>query len=101
MTPRVLEQVLEEGFTGPDEKGEHSQDRDLLLGRLKPQAGNKAFFLVDHHIDGDTDQDLGRDVEQLVDDGTSGGGDDLTAVSAGVLQQAAKGGKAAGGFVAV
>ena len=97
VAPEDLEQVLEYRFAGPDKEGQHSQDGDLLLSGLKAQARHKAFFLVYHHVDGDTNQDLRCDIEQLVDDGASGGGNDLATIAASVFQQSAQGGKAAGG----
>lgn len=55
-----------------------------------PQGGDEAFLLIDHHIDGDTDQDLGRDIKQLVDDGAHGGLDNGPAISARVANQPVK-----------
>ena len=96
VAPEHLEQVFEQRFAGPDKEGEGGQHGDLLLGGLKAQPGHKAFFLVHHHVDGHADQDFRGDVEQLVDDGAGGGGDDPAAVAPGVPEQATQGGEAAG-----
>ena len=96
VAPENLEQVLKQRLASPDEEGEHRQDGDLLLRSLKAQAGNEALFLVHHHIDGDADQYFRGNVEELVDDGAGGGGDDLAPVTTRVSKQAAESGKAAG-----
>src|SRR5690606_16834955 len=77
VAPEDLEQVFEDGFAGPDEEGEHRQDGDLLLCGLKAQAGNEAFLLVHHDVNGNTNENLRSNVEELVDDRTGSGCNDL------------------------
>ena len=101
IAPEDLEQVFEQGFTGPDKEGEYRQNGDLFLSGFKAQACHKAFFLVDDHINGDADQDFRGNIEQFVDDRAGCSGDDLPAISPGVSEQAGQGSKTAGGFVAV
>src|SRR5690606_14793464 len=98
VAPEDLVEVLEQGFAGPDKKGEYGKDQDLFPGGFEAQRGDEALFLVDYHIDGDTDEDFGGNIEQLVDDRAGGGRDDLAAVASGIAQQPAKGREAAGGF---
>ena len=101
VAPENLEQVLKQGFTGSDKEGEYGQYGDLFLGGFKTQASHKALFLVDDHINGNAYQDFRGNIEQFIDDGAGGGGDDLPAISPGVSEQAGEGSKTAGGFVAV
>ena len=101
VAPQDLEQIFEQRFAGPDEKGEYGQNGDLFLGGFKTEASHKALFLVDDHINGDTDQDFRGNIKEFVDDRAGGGSDDLSAISPGVSQQAGQRSKAAGGLVAV
>src|SRR5690606_20761077 len=63
----------------------------------KTERGNKRRLLVDHHVDGNTDQDFRGNIEQLVDGRTGDGGKDAWPVAAGVTQQATERLPTAGG----
>ena len=97
VAPQDLVEVLEQRLAGPDKEGQDRQNEYLLLGRGEAEARHEARLLVDHHVDGHADQDLGGDIEQLVDDRAGAGGEDAPAVAAGVAQQAHQRLEAAGG----
>ena len=87
IAPKNLEQVLKQGFPGPDDKGQAAQNQDLLFSGGEAKMGDKALFLIDHHINRNPDQDFRRDIEQLVNDGAGGCGDNMAAVAPGIAQQ--------------
>jgi len=60
---------------------------DLLPGLGEPERGREAVLPVYHHIDGDADEDLRGDVEQLVDRRAGHRRGNPPAVAAGVAQQ--------------
>ena len=91
VAPEDLEQVFEYGFAGPDEEGEDRQNGDLFLGGFKPQARHEAFFLIDHHINSNTNQDFRGNVEQLVKYRAGGRGDELAPIASGIAQKSHQG----------
>src|SRR5690606_9356079 len=75
-------------LAAPDEDREDPEQEDLGEEIFDPEACEEALLALDHHVDGHADEDLRRDVEELVDDGINGAAHVPAAEFAAVREEA-------------
>ena len=68
VSPGDLMQILEQRLETPDDEGEDRNGEDLIPRLREPPSGQKRRFLLDHGVEGDTDENRWGEVEQLVED---------------------------------
>lgn len=67
VSPEHVVQVLEHRLTHPDEEGEGTEQHELRFDVVHAEPGERRLILPYHRVDSHADQDLRRDVEDLVE----------------------------------
>jgi hypothetical protein len=97
VSPRHLEQVLEDRLEPPDDHREQRQHPQLVRGLHHPEAGDQGLLPSDHHVHRRAYQQRWREVEELVEERVGRRQTHPTAVRCGIGEEAPEGTLGRGG----
>ncbi len=91
VAPDNRESILKQRLQRPDQPGQARQDPELGGYIRKTQAGDKGVFLRNNNVDRRPNENGGRNIKNLIQNGVNCRQNNSPAIVAGVAQQAGKG----------